>query len=250
MNKFILMVAGAGKVMFKPIFPVKVYGPRNLPNKKCLVVGNHLSGWDPVMYTLWTKNIVSFVYKAEFKKSFFLSWVFDGLECVPVRRGEVDLSATKMILRLLENDKTICLFPEGTRNPNVDCLQKFHTGTALFALKTKAPIRPFYIWEKTKAFRKNYMIIGEEFTLEEFYDKPINKEVLAEATEIVRGKVDELRVRLNAILDKKGIKRRKRTKTETEKIKAYNEKQKTFEKVQRATQETRLDGAEQDRESE
>lgn len=228
MNKFVLSAAHVGKVLFKPFFPVKVYGPRNIPNKQCLVVGNHLSGWDPIMYTLWTKHIVSFVYKASFRKSAFLRAIFDSLDCVPVRRGEVDLSATKHIIRLLENDQTVCLFPEGTRNPEVDCLQKFRTGTALFALKTHSPIRPFYIWDKTKCLRKNYMIIGEEFTLEEFYDKPINKETLAKATEVIQSKVDELRVRLNAILQEKGVKRRKRTEKEIRKTRAYNSKQKTL----------------------
>ena len=216
--------------MVRPFYPCKVYGDRNLPNKKCLVVGNHVSGWDPIMFTLYTKNVVSFVYKAEFEKNVFLHWVFDGLECIPVRRGEVDLNATKSILRLLKNDKAVCLFPEGTRNPNVDCLQEFHTGAALFALKTNAPLRPFYIWDKTKAFRRNYIIIGEEFTLEQFYDQPISRKTLEEATEIIKSKVDELRVELNTILAAKGVKRRKRTKKEIEKIKAYNERQRTLAK--------------------
>ncbi len=75
------------------------------------------------------------------------------------------MNATKTILRLLKNDKAVCLFPEGTRNPNVDCLQEFHSGAALFAIKTHSPLRPFYIWDKTRACLKNYMIIGDEFEL-------------------------------------------------------------------------------------
>ncbi len=228
MNKFIVFLIKFARTVCRPFYPVKVYGERNVPVKKCLIVGNHLSGWDPLLYTMWTKNVVSFVYKSEFQRSLFLKWVFEGIDCVPVRRGEVDLNASKRILRLLKNDKSVVLFPEGTRNPNVDCLQPFHTGAALFALKTKSPLRPFYIWDKTKFCRKNYMIIGDEFTLEQFYDKPINRQVLDEATEVIKSKVDELRVRLNALLDAKGVKRRPRTKKETEKIKAYNEKQRNL----------------------
>ena len=161
MNKFVISLVKVAKFLCRPFFPIKVYGDRNLPNKKCLVVGNHISGWDPLMFTLHTKNVISFVYKAEFQKYAFLRWFFNGLECIPVRRGEIDMNATKSILRLLKNDQAVCLFPEGTRNPNVDCLQEFRTGAALFAIKTHAPIRPFYIWDKTKTFRKNYIIIGE-----------------------------------------------------------------------------------------
>lgn len=230
MNKFVVFLASTAKVLVRPFFPVKFFGERKLENKRTLLVGNHISGWDPVVYTMWSKSWISFVYKAEFKKSPFLKWVFDGLDFVPVKRGEVDLYATKTILKLLKEDRVVGLFPEGTRNPNVDCLQEFHTGAAMFALKTHSPIRPFYIWEKTKIFRKNYVIVGEEFSLEKYYDKPVTKEILVQATEEIKQKVDELRVQLNGILAEKGVKRRKRTKKETEKIKKYNEKQKTLAK--------------------
>lgn len=225
MNKFVVFLVKTAKVLLRPFFPFKVYGDRAFPNKKSLLVGNHVSGWDAVMVTLNTKNVISFVYKAEFKRSAFLLWAFNGLECVPVNRGDVDINATKGILRLLKNDKAVCIFPEGHRNPNVDCLQEFHTGAALFAIKTHAPIRPFYIWDKTKSFHKNYMIFGEEFTLDEFYDQPISRKTLDDATAIIKAKVDELRLQLNAMLEENGVKRRKRTKKELAAIAAYNAEQ-------------------------
>ena len=230
MNKFVVFLAKIARSVVRPFYPVRLYGERNIPDKKSLVVGNHVSGWDPLIYTMWTKNIISFVYKAEFSKSLFLRWVFDGLDCIPIRRGEVDMNASKCILKNLKNDRAVCLFPEGTRNPNVDCLQEFKTGAALFALKTKSPIRPFYIWDKTKFMRKNYLIIGDEFTLEEFYDRPIDRKTLEEATQVIKNKVNELRIQLNEILSARGVKRRPRTKKEIEKIKAYNEKQRTLAK--------------------
>ncbi|MCH5151235.1 MAG: 1-acyl-sn-glycerol-3-phosphate acyltransferase [Clostridiales bacterium] len=230
MNKFVVGLVKFARILVRPFFPVKIYGDRKVENKKCLVVGNHVSGWDPVIYIMWMKNIVSFVYKAEFSKSKFLTWVFKGLDCIPIRRGEVDINASKCILRLLKDDKSVCLFPEGTRNPNIDCLQEFKTGAALFALKTKSPIRPFYIWDKAKAFRRNYIVIGEEFTLSEFYDQPISRKTLEAATEVIRNKVDELRVQLNETLAAKGVKRRPRTRKEIEKIMAYNDRQRTLAK--------------------
>lgn len=230
MNKFVYFLIRTACAFAKPFYPVKVYGPRKLPCKKTLLVGNHISGWDPLMYTLWSKTPISFVYKAEFRKSAFLRWIFDGLDFIPVHRGQVDLNATKGIIRQLKQEKIVGLFPEGTRNPNVDCLQKFHTGAAMFAIKSQAPLRPFYIWEKTKIFRRNYIIVGEEFTLEEFYGTNCSKEDLERATEIIKQHVDDLRVKLNVILAEKGVKRRKRTKKEMEKINRYNQKQKTLAK--------------------
>lgn len=225
MKKIILFIISIGKILLRPVFPIKVFRKRKLDQKKRIITGNHISGWDPIMFTMYCNRVFSFVFKAEFQKSWFLRNVLKKIECIPVRRGTVDMNASKMILSLLEQDKTVCLFPEGTRNPNVDCLQRFRTGAALYALKTHSPILPFYIWDKTKAFAKNYMIIGDEYTLEEFYDKPITKELLMEATEVIRSKVDELRLQLNEILAQKGVKRRKRTKKEIKKIEAYNAKQ-------------------------
>lgn len=227
----------------RPFFPVKVYGDRNVPHKKSLIVANHISGWDPIIFTLATKGIHSFVYKAEFRKNWFLRWAFDGLDLIPVKRGTVDMNSSRTIIEMLENDKSVALFPEGTRNPNVDCLQEFRTGAALFALKTHAPIRPFYIWDKTKCFHKNYIIIGDEFTLEEFYDKPLTKETLLEATEVIKQKVDALRVQLNEILAAKNVKRRKRTKKEIAATERYNAKQRNLlktveqQEVQHATEQ-------------
>ncbi len=238
MNKFVIFLLKFARTVGRPFFPVKVYGDRNIESKKCLIVGNHISGWDPVMYTMWMKNIAPFVYKAEFDKSLFLKWVFEGMECIPVHRGEADINASKSILRLLKEDKPVCLFPEGTRNPDVDCLQEFHTGAALFAIKMKAPVRPFYIWEKTKIFRKNYIAVGEEFTLEEYYDKPLDKKNLEEATEIIRSKVDGLRVKLNEKLQARGIKRRPRTKKESERLRAYNESKRLSDAAQQSSEQS------------
>lgn len=223
MNKFAVFVVKLGRAVMRPFFPVKVYGERHIENKKSLIVGNHICGWDPLLYTMWMKNIAPFVYKAEFDKSPFLNWLLSGIDCIPVHRGEADMSASKKILRLLKEDSPVCLFPEGTRNPDVDCLQEFHTGAALFALKTHAPLRPFYIWDKTLFMHKNYMAVGEEFTLEQFYDLPLDKHTLDEATAFIREKMDDLRLRLNATLEARGVKRRPRTKKEIAKLKAHKE---------------------------
>ncbi len=242
-KKFCLFLASIGKGLLKPFFPVKVFGDKNIPNKKSLIVANHVSGWDPIIFSLCTRGIHPFVYKAEFRKSAFLRWAFDGLDCIPVKRGDVDLASSRKIIEMLDSDKSVALFPEGTRNPNIDCLQKFRTGAALFALKTHAPIRPYYIWDKTKAFHKNYIIIGDEFTLEEFYDRPLDKQTLNEATEVIKQKIEELRVQLNEILAAKGVKRRKRTKKEIEKTEAYNRKQQNLQK--RIAEQSRQDVTEQ-----
>ena len=54
MNKFVNVLVRMVRVLVRPLFPVKVYGEKNIENKKSLIVGNHLSGWDPIILTMWT----------------------------------------------------------------------------------------------------------------------------------------------------------------------------------------------------
>lgn len=231
MKKFVKGCVHVAQPIFRVFYPTKVYGRRKVDFKKSLLVSNHLSGFDMLVYVANLKTIVPFLYKVELRKHRFVRWVCDGLDGIPVHRGEVDINASRLVLKTLKNDSPLFVFPEGTRNPNVDCLQEFHTGVALFALKTHAPIVPCYVWEKAKMFRKNYIVVGEEMTLEKYYDEPITKELLIEATEDIKNEVDKLRLWLNAELAKKGVKRRKRTAKETQKIIEYNEKQKTLAKT-------------------
>ena len=129
MNKFVNVLVRMVRVLVRPLFPVKVYGEKNIENKKSLIVGNHLSGWDPIIFTMWTKNILSFVYKAEFRKIAFLRWVFDGLDCVPVRRGDADLTATKSILHLLKKRQgRIFYFPKERVIPMSIVCRRFTRG--------------------------------------------------------------------------------------------------------------------------
>ncbi len=223
MNKFVCAFVNTVKFFARPIFPIKVYGDKNIPIKKSILAGNHLTSLDAILMYVVSKNHIHFMYKAELERSKFLKWIFTGMDLVPVHRGEADMNATKQCLRILKNDQVLTLFPEGTRNVNVDCLQEFKTGTALFAIKTKSPIRPFYIWEKAKPFRCNRIIIGDEFELSEYYGKTPTKAILQEATAKIEQAVDALRIQLNEILDSKGVKRRKRTKKELARIEEHNQ---------------------------
>ena len=216
---FLRFLAGIVKYLVRPFLPCKVFGVRKRPQKACLYLGNHVSGYDTVMFYLWTKGSMPCVmYKKELEKIWPLNWIFRDFRAIPVTRGDVDLSSVKIGLERLKNGHNVLVTPEGHRNTAHNCLLPFRKGAALFALKSQAPIRLFYIWEKTKTFRKNYMIIGDEFTLDQFYGKPITKALLQEVTDFLQTKMDELRKQLNAILVAKGKKHRKYTKKELKQL--------------------------------
>lgn len=198
-------LASIVKYVVRLFLPCKVYGNPKREKKACLYLGNHISGYDTVMFYLWTKGEMPCVlYKAELAKVFPLPIIFHSFRSIPVKRGDADVTSVKITLERLSKGHNVLITPEGHRNAAHNGLLPFKKGAALYALKSKAPIRLFYIWEKTKTFRKNYMIMGDEFTLDQFYDKPITKKLLQEVTDYLQAKMDELRVELNGILAAKG----------------------------------------------
>ena len=212
-------LASIAKYIVRPFLPCKVYGNPKRAKKACLYLGNHISGYDCLMFYLWTKGpMPCYLHKAELSKIFPLPIIFHSFRCIPVKRGDADVTSVKILLKRLAKGHNVFITPEGHRNTAHNCLLPFKKGAALYALKSKAPIRLFYIWEKTKTFRKNYMIFSDEFTLDQFYDKPITKKLLQEVTDYLQAKVDELRVELNGILSAKGISHRKYTKKELKRI--------------------------------
>ncbi len=209
------------KPFVRLILPAKIMGQKKFEDKKTIFVINHNSAWDPIAMTAYFKNHIKFMYKAEFRKNGFLSGVFDAMDFVPVARGDADLGAIKKSLSILNNDGILGIFPEGTRCPDIENLKSFHTGAALLALKTRAPVRFFYIWDKCKAFRKNYIAVGDEITLDEFYGRKINKELLDEVSSVLWNKLNGLKQDTEKYMASIGKKRRKPNKKEKAKLEKY-----------------------------
>ncbi|MGN0782140.1 MAG: lysophospholipid acyltransferase family protein [Christensenellales bacterium] len=193
---FIKFLGGWAVRLFNP---VKIFGSKKFEKKKSVFIMNHTSNMDSVVFAAFFKNEFRFVYKAEFDEKPFLRHIFHNMRLIPVKRGEADLKATKDCLSALKQNEILFIFPEGTRNRSGEDLLPFKTGPAMFALKTKTPVRPFYI-QKSQKGRKRYIIVGDELELTDYYEGGLTKENLEAATEFLRGKVAELKEKLNGEL--------------------------------------------------
>lgn len=217
----------------KLVYPVKVFNLERIQDKRTVIVSNHSSGWDPIILQLWCNVRLHFMYKSQFDKSKLLKTILYHLEQVSVRRGTPDIVAIKKCINLLEEDKVFGLFPEGTRNKVPDTLQEFKTGAAVIALRTHSPILPVYTFDRYKPFHKNYILVGEEFELTEFYGKNQTKQVLTAATAYIKEKLDQTRIQLNEILEAKGVKRRKRSKKEQKEMEIFLQNKAKREQLQK-----------------
>ncbi len=109
-----------------------------------IVVANHHSSVDPVLLSVLTRRRIHFLMAREYYEIVGCRWFFRALGCIPVNRNGQDLAATKQALRVLKEGRIIGIFPQGgIREPDDPFDGK--GGVALLALRSQAPIVPFYI---------------------------------------------------------------------------------------------------------
>ena len=72
--------------------------------------------------------------------------------CIFVDRHATDMNAMRNCMKAIKMKKILLIFPEGTRHHEGQ-MEQIETGTALIAMRTKAPIIPIYIDRKLKIGR-------------------------------------------------------------------------------------------------
>lgn len=132
-------------------FGDKVIGKENIPKKgKCILAGNHLSDFDAYLLYAGTKRPIHFLAKKELFESSF-GWFFKMMHLIPVDRKNKNPEAKAKAIDVLEENKIIGIFPEGTYHKE-ELLLPFKPGAISFAEKTGAPIIPFAM-DSTFKFR-------------------------------------------------------------------------------------------------
>lgn len=164
----------------KLLFRVRVVGRKNEPKRKqgvYLVCGNHQTVLDPVFLCIaLRRQQPHFMAKAELFRVPVLGRLVRWLGAYPVSRGRGDVGAIKHAINLLENGRSIGLFPQGTRMAGQDPKStKAKNGVAMIASHANAQILPVHIKMKDytwRFFRRVTIVIGEPIPFERFgYDK-------------------------------------------------------------------------------
>ena len=167
------------------LFNIKVVNKDREPDGGGYVVcANHVSATDPIaLCYAFRKNQVHFMAKKELFKVPLLAQLIKVMGAFPVDRGGNDVGAVKNAIALVNDKKSMGIFPQGHRYPGEDPRNtKTKNGVALIATKTNADIIPCYIWRKKnkfKLFRRTYVIIGEKIPFESLnYDPDANGEYM------------------------------------------------------------------------
>ncbi len=123
-------------VLLKLFFRLKVEGLENLPRKtNFIVVANHASYLDSLVIGAAIPKKIYWLALRDVYSIFWLRWFMKLTETLPTG------SSSKKIDHLLEKNKNVGLFPEGTRTHD-GRLKEFRRGSAVLGLKTGRPIVP------------------------------------------------------------------------------------------------------------
>ena len=188
--------------------PLRTIGKKNLPKGKAILACNHQSNWDAVLIFSYRWDRPYVLAKHTLFKNKLVGKVMRSYGGIPVNREEVSISTIKEVIKALNSEKHLLIFPQGTRMNEMDG-ESVKNGLAMFALKTKSPIVPMWYVRKPGIFRFNKLLIGEPFELTEFYGQKPTKEVLDKASDVVIQKMFELRDNYEAERNKKKTKKLK-----------------------------------------
>ena len=146
---------------------VHISGKENIPEDGPLIVAsNHVTALDMVFLEYKIKRRILWMAKAELFKNKFVGWILRKLGAFPVHRGTVDVSAAKTVLDLLEEGKTVGIFPQGTRSKDQENPLKARYGVARFAAESGVPVLPVSIFGDFRIFGHVYVHYGKPVLIE------------------------------------------------------------------------------------
>ncbi len=140
-----------------------------------IIVANHINFLEvPVVFThLLPRPVTGFVKAEQLDNPILGPLLFDLWGGIPIRRGEVDMTAIRRALQALEAGQILVVAPEGTRSGH-GRLQQAHPGAAFLALRSSAPVLPMayyggeHFWRNLPRLHRTdfHIVVGQPFHLD------------------------------------------------------------------------------------
>ena len=151
-----------------------VYGLENLPNTPAVILANHQSSWETILFY---KLIfpVSPILKKELTKIPFWGWSMSLLKPIAIDRSKPRGAGRSVLLQgidRIQSGNSIIVFPEGSRS-NYGSVKRFSRGGAKLAIAANTSIIPIahnagYCWPAHQFIKRPgvvTVVIGEKMEL-------------------------------------------------------------------------------------
>ena len=174
-------------IVFHTVMPVRFHHRERLDRERpYVVIANHNHALDPVVMAMGIRHDqIVFLGKKELGKNALARDFLTRMHCILVDRHNMDMEAMRECMKAIRMKKILLIFPEGTRHHEGQ-MEQIETGTALIAMRTKAPIVPIYFDRKLSFFRVTNMYVGEQIPYDDLLEKGINAETCEEMNERMR----------------------------------------------------------------
>ena len=174
-------------IIFHTIMPVRFHNRERLERERPYVmIANHNHALDPVPMAMGVKHDqLVFLAKKELGANRLTRWFLTNLHCILVDRHNVDMEAMRACMKAVKMKKILLIFPEGTRHHEGQ-MEHIEAGTALIAMRSKAPVIPIYFDRKLSLFRITNLYVGEEIPYADLLERGINAETCEEMNERMR----------------------------------------------------------------
>lgn len=146
------------RILSVVFFQMRVGGRERMPlGCGVLIVANHQSHLDPVLFAVACDRRLTFLARATLFKFTPFRWLIQSLEAIPLDREGIGMGGIKETLRRLKNCEVISVFAEGTRTPDGE-VHPFKPGFILLARRAKVPLMPvgidgaFTAWPRSRKF--------------------------------------------------------------------------------------------------
>ncbi len=187
-------------VLFLAGTKVTVIGEDRVPKDQAvLYIPNHQSYFDIIITYSRCPGLTGYISKDFLEKVPLLSVWMKRLYCLFLDRSNIKAGLKTILtgIEYIKNGISICIFPEGTRNPHPEeGLLPFKEGSMKIAEKTGCPIIPIAItnsqsiWEQHMPYmRKSHVIV--EYG-EPIYIKDLDKEQRKFLGAYTRDKITEM----------------------------------------------------------
>lgn len=182
---------------YRLVFGLKIKGKENIPAEgPVILASSHVSGRDPVFLGCSSKRQIHYMAKASLFENKLLAKIIRYAGAFPVERGTGGADALQEAYDLLENQRVVGVFIEGTRSKTGELLNP-KTGISLLAYKTHAPVVPISIIGKggtcPKAFSKMRIQVGAPIPFEELGIQEEGSMYFRRAAKLIMGKIRDLR---------------------------------------------------------